>query len=163
MTANQHINLYFFLLVPFSQLLVSWSLRSLTLPRLAAIFFITIFGIACDYIFVTFELIGFGESGVPFWLVCLWIWFASTFFDCYRWMQKMNTGWIVSIGAVFGPFAYWAASWISEVTIHSPIIFSLASATFWGVLFLAIFKFDRSMISLKESQNLTLAQSDSSR
>ena len=84
-------------------------------------------------------------------------------FDCYRWMQKMNTGWIISIGAVFGPFAYWAASWISEVTILSPVVFTLASGIFWGSLFLAIFKFDRSMVSLKYSQSLTLAQSDSSR
>ena len=69
----------------------------------------------------------------------------------------MNAGWIVSIGAVFGPFAYWAASWISEVTIITPLIFTLASAVFWGALFLAIFKFDRSMADFSKSQELSLS------
>jgi len=113
------------------------------------VFFIVVIGTLADFVFSYFQLIKFDAyGGVPLWLICLWCWFAVTFFDCYKWMNKLNLLLVSAIGAIFGPIAYWGASFLSEVEILAPISFSIFSGIFWGLLFFLIIKADRHFSSV---------------
>lgn len=73
--------------------------------------------------------------GLPIWLICLWLLFATTFHHSLRWLA--NHLWLAAIfAALFGPFSYWAGSQLSTADIGLPIISSLLIiAAGWGLLF----------------------------
>jgi hypothetical protein len=103
---------------------------------------IALIGIIADYLMMYFELIQFNfEQIFPVWLMILWVFFGLTFSAAYRWLIKLHQLFILSIGAIFGPLAYWAASKLSDVEIVSPLMFTAFSSVFWAMLFLSLSKF----------------------
>jgi len=73
--------------------------------------------------------------GLPIWLICLWVLFATTFHHSLRWLASHL--WLAAIfAAVFGPFSYWAGSQMSDANIGLPLISSLLIiAAGWSLLF----------------------------
>jgi len=73
--------------------------------------------------------------GLPIWLICLWLLFATTFHHSLCWLA--NHLWLAAVfAAVFGPISYWAGSQLSSADIGLPIIGSLAIiAAGWSLLF----------------------------
>jgi hypothetical protein len=98
--------------------------------------YLTVVGVTADFLLSWFELIRFTESTyfIPIWLFLMWVLFAITFDQAYQWLANKSF-FAALLGAVFGPAAYWGASKISAVEILSPLIFTVVSAVFWGILF----------------------------
>ena len=106
---------------------------------------IILIGLLVDFLLSSFKLINFGSNAklIPVWLVCLWILFAVTFRDSYRWMCSIKPVTVFIIGGVFGPLAYKGASLLSEVEVLQPSFFYPISALFWGSLFTLLVKHNR--------------------
>ena len=101
---------------------------------------IALFSLGCiaDWILSKLELISFSSDNttMPFWLILMWLLFSATFYRCHSWLN--NKAWLAGLlGSAFGPLAYWAASEMSNVQILSPIVFTLSSAIFWGIIFMS--------------------------
>ena len=73
--------------------------------------------------------------GIPLWLVCLWLLFATTFMHGLFWLNRHL--WLaVVFAAVMGPASYWAGAGLSDASLGAPLITSLAiMAAGWAVLF----------------------------
>ena len=73
--------------------------------------------------------------GIPVWLMCLWLLFATTFMHGLFWMQRYL--WLAVIfAALLGPASYWFGSTLAEASFGLPIAASLAiMAAGWAVLF----------------------------
>ncbi|MDH3389272.1 MAG: DUF2878 domain-containing protein [Gammaproteobacteria bacterium] len=73
--------------------------------------------------------------GIPLWLVCLWLLFATTFMHALFWLNRHI--WLAVIfAAVMGPASYWAGTKLTQAQLGVPIITSLAiMAVGWAVLF----------------------------
>ena len=73
--------------------------------------------------------------GIPFWLVCLWALFATTFMHSLVWLRRYL--WLaVPLGGVFGPLSYWFGANLSDAELRAPVIGSLAiMAGGWALLF----------------------------
>ncbi len=141
-TAHSKIHYSVFLTASLLFLSLNWRLKSISKKQLTAIALMIVIGIFVDFLLASFQLIQFSNSTtLPIWLVCLWIWFGVTFFTCYQWMQKLNLAFVLVIGGIFGPIAYWGASLISSIIILSPIGFTLISGAFWGGLFVTAIKY----------------------
>ena len=73
--------------------------------------------------------------GIPLWLVCLWLLFATTFRHCLLWLSN-RPGLALALAAVFGPASYWAGSQLSDATLAAPLFAALAvMALGWAILF----------------------------
>jgi hypothetical protein len=74
-------------------------------------------------------------AGIPLWLLCLWLLFATTFMHSLLWLRRYL--WLaVPLGGVFGPLSYWIGANLTEVELGSPTIVSLAIMVGgWAVLF----------------------------
>ena len=74
-------------------------------------------------------------AGIPLWLVCLWLLFATTFRHSLLWLRRYL--WLaVPLGGVFGPLSYWFGADLAEVELRAPVFASLAiMAAGWAVLF----------------------------
>jgi len=73
--------------------------------------------------------------GIPLWLVCLWLLFATTFLHSLRWLNRYL--WLALVfAAVLGPASYWSGSELSEASLGVPVLTSLAvMAVGWAALF----------------------------
>jgi len=58
--------------------------------------------------------------GIPIWLICLWLLFATTFQHSLRWLQT-KTFLAALFAAVFGPLSYCFGTQISNVKIGEPL------------------------------------------
>ena len=76
-----------------------------------------------------------GATGLPIWLICLWLLFATTFQHSLRWLSHHL--WLAAIlAALFGPTSYWAGSQLSSADIGLPTVSSLLIiAAGWSLLF----------------------------
>ena len=74
-------------------------------------------------------------GGIPLWLVCLWLLFATTFMHALFWMR--NFLWLaVPLAAVFGPASYWVGASLSDAALSEPVLIPLAiMAAGWALLF----------------------------
>ena len=74
-------------------------------------------------------------AGIPLWLVCLWILFATTFMHSLLWLQRYL--WLAAVlAAVLGPLSYWLGSNLTEAELRAPLLASLAvMASGWALLF----------------------------
>jgi len=74
-------------------------------------------------------------AGIPAWLVCLWILFATTFMHALSWLSRYLWLALVS-GAVLGPASYWLGSELNDAYLGTPVLTSmLVMALGWGTLF----------------------------
>ena len=73
--------------------------------------------------------------GIPIWLVCLWLLFATTFLHCLKWLSEKI--WMAALAAaVFGPASYWLGANLSDASLGQPVWMSLSvMAVGWAVLF----------------------------
>lgn len=73
--------------------------------------------------------------GIPIWLMCLWLLFATTFMHGLFWMKRYL--WLAVIfAALLGPASYWFGSTLADASFGLPLATSLAiMAAGWAVLF----------------------------
>ncbi|UCH39769.1 MAG: DUF2878 domain-containing protein [Gammaproteobacteria bacterium] len=73
--------------------------------------------------------------GIPLWLLCLWLLFATTFMHALFWLHRYL--WLAAVfAAVLGPASYWFGTHLTEARLDPPIIASLGvMAVGWAVLF----------------------------
>ncbi|MFA9419349.1 MAG: DUF2878 domain-containing protein [Gammaproteobacteria bacterium] len=76
-----------------------------------------------------------GLPGIPIWLICLWVLFATTFMHALSWLSRYL--WIAAVfAAVLGPASYWIGSELSDAYFGTPILTSLVvMAAGWSTLF----------------------------
>ena len=99
---------------------------------------VAVIGSLWDIAMANTGVISYGDAtllGIPPWLVCLWLLFATTFMHGLFWLKRYL--WLAVIfAAVMGPASYWAGTNLTEARLGVPIITSLAiMATGWAVLF----------------------------
>ncbi len=73
--------------------------------------------------------------GIPVWLVCLWLLFATTFLHALCWLNRYL--WLALVLAtVLGPASYWLGSELSPASLGTPVLTSLMVMAFgWAALF----------------------------
>lgn len=74
-------------------------------------------------------------AGLPIWLMCLWLLFATTFQHGLGWLRRYL--WLATLAAaLFGPMSYWLGANLTEASIATPVPTSLAiMAMAWALLF----------------------------
>ena len=88
---------------------------------------ITILGLLWDGLMSWTGVLIFEPSSsifIPLWLICLWALFASTLSHALAWLRQRL---LISaiLGAIFGPFSYWAGTRLSATELGSPLQQSL--------------------------------------
>jgi hypothetical protein len=73
--------------------------------------------------------------GIPVWLFCLWLLFATTFMHGLFWMHRYL--WLAALfAAVLGPASYWLGTSLTDASLGLPILTSLAiMGAGWALLF----------------------------
>ncbi|MFT5659129.1 MAG: hypothetical protein ACI9KN_002412 [Gammaproteobacteria bacterium] len=99
---------------------------------------VTVVGCLWDILMVQSGMILYAESGlfgIPVWLVCIWILFATTFMHGLAWLNRYL--WLAGLlAAGFGPLSYWFGVELSDASFGTPVLTSLlVVATGWSVLF----------------------------
>lgn len=99
---------------------------------------IVLVGCSWDLWMVQAQFLAFSNAGVfgiPLWLICLWVLFATTFQHCLRWLQTRY--FLAAIfAAVFGPLSYWFGTQISNAKMGEPLWLSIVVLSVgWAVLF----------------------------
>lgn len=69
----------------------------------------------------------------PYWIVGMWMLFATTLNVTFRWLHT-RTWLAVVMGAVFGPMSYWAGSAAGAVLLIQPTIVFIALSASWALL-----------------------------
>ena len=74
-------------------------------------------------------------AGIPPWLVCLWVLFATTFMHSLRWLRSFP--WLAAVlAATLGPASYWFGANIADAELRTPLWGSLGfMAMGWALLF----------------------------
>ena len=95
-------------------------------------------GCLWDWTMVMVGVIHYGEAGsfgIPIWLVCLWLLFATTFMHCLLWLRRYLRL-VPVVAAVLGPATYWAGTALTDAELAAPLYQSLGvMALGWAVLF----------------------------
>lgn len=99
---------------------------------------VTMVGVSWDSLLVFSGLISYPDAswlGLPVWMVCLWILFATTFMHSLSWLAGYL--WLAAgFAAVFGPMSYWAGVELTDASFGASISSSiLAIAIGWMILF----------------------------
>jgi hypothetical protein len=99
---------------------------------------VTVIGCLWDVLMVQSGMINYAEPGIlgiPVWLICIWILFATTFMHGLAWLNRFL--WISALlAAVLGPASYWFGTELSAAYFGTPILKSLFfMAAGWSVLF----------------------------
>lgn len=110
-----------------------WHLRTAARPAAEAGFLAlaAILGFALDSALVQagrlrFEVGLFGADLAPYWMVTLWVLFASTMNVSLRWL-KTRLLVAAALGAVGGPLAYWAGARLGAAQLLEPLWLSLGA------------------------------------
>ena len=99
---------------------------------------VAIIGCLWDISMDFFGVLDFGETspiGIPVWLVCLWLLFATTFMHGLFWLSRQL--WLAVIfAAVLGPMTYWLGTSLTNAQLGLPVLTSLIVMAFgWAMLF----------------------------
>lgn len=98
---------------------------------------VTLAGGAGDAVLQQFAILNFPDATpfIPLWLVCLWLLFASTLSHALSWLQT-RLYLASAMGAVAGPFSYYAGAQLSPAFLGQPLALSLLClGVFWAVFF----------------------------
>jgi hypothetical protein len=69
----------------------------------------------------------------PYWIVALWMLFATTLNVSLRWLRRMPVA-AALLGAVGGPVAYWGGARLGGMQFAEPVAASIALAAGWAVI-----------------------------
>jgi hypothetical protein len=69
----------------------------------------------------------------PYWLVAMWMLFATTLNVSLRWLRRFPLA-AIALGAAGGPLAYWAGARLGAMTFVAPVAATVALAAGWAVL-----------------------------
>jgi hypothetical protein len=69
----------------------------------------------------------------PYWLVAMWMLFATTLNVSLRWLRRFPLA-AVALGAIGGPLAYWAGARLGAMQFLVPVAATVALAAGWAVL-----------------------------
>ena len=99
---------------------------------------VTVVGSLWDILMALSGMVYYANSsllGIPVWLICLWILFATTFMHALSWLSRYL--WIAAgLATVLGPASYWFGSELSDAYLGTPILTSLVvMAVGWSTLF----------------------------
>ena len=99
---------------------------------------VVLVGCLWDATLVQGGVIDYGTAsiiGIPLWLVCLWMIFATTFMHSLLWLRRFP--WLAALlAAAFGPASYWIGTNLTEAELATPLYLSLAiMAAGWALLF----------------------------
>ncbi len=72
----------------------------------------------------------FHQHFAPYWMVAMWMLFATTFNISLRWL-KPRLGLAALLGAVAGPLAYYGGAKLGGVSLDNPLASLLAVAGVW--------------------------------
>lgn len=73
----------------------------------------------------------------PYWIIAMWMLFATTFNMSFRWLQSRMLL-AVALGSAFGPISYYFGEKIGAVTLHDFSASMIALAVAWGALMPAL-------------------------
>jgi hypothetical protein len=117
------------LLVTVAHLWMRREPRELKLIGVAAIM-----GLVLDSALAATAQVRFASAGdlpiAPFWMLALWIAFATTLNHSLRWLMRRPVVAAVA-GAVFGPLAYLAGAKLGALTLPSPVVVLPLLAAAW--------------------------------
>ena len=99
---------------------------------------VTVIGSLWDMLMALSGMVYYADSGflgIPVWLICLWVLFATTFMHALSWLSRY-----LSVAAVFaavlGPASYWIGSELNDAYLGTPVLTSLlVMAVGWATLF----------------------------
>lgn len=86
----------------------------------------------------------------PYWIVAMWILFATTLNSGMRWLRR-STAIAAVAGAIGGPLAFFAGASIGAVELASPVIALISIGIGWAVMLPFLVKL---AIRLDDSQRL---------
>lgn len=69
----------------------------------------------------------------PYWIVAMWLLFATTLNASMRWLRR-HIGVAIAAGAIGGPLAFWAGASAGAVTFPTPVISLVAIGAGWALL-----------------------------
>lgn len=69
----------------------------------------------------------------PYWIIAMWMLFATTFNISFRWLQSRMLL-AVALGAIFGPLSYYFGEKFGAVTLYDFPAAMVALAVAWGAL-----------------------------
>jgi len=99
---------------------------------------VVVVGCLWDMLMAQTGVIQYGDTlvlGIPLWLVCLWVLFATTFMHGLFWMNR-HLLLAVIFAAVLGPASYWLGSNLTDAELGLPLMTSmLIMAIGWALLF----------------------------
>ena len=77
---------------------------------------------------------GMFVSGMaPYWILAMWMLFATTLNVSFRWLQQ-RLGLAALLGAVFGPLSYYAGASAGAVILHQPAAAFTGLSIAWAIL-----------------------------
>ena len=99
---------------------------------------VAVVGCLWDVLMVQTGVISYSDPtllGIPIWLVCLWLLFATTFMHALFWMNR-HLPLAMVFAAVMGPASYWLGSNLTDAELGPPLLTSLlVMAVGWALLF----------------------------
>lgn len=82
------------------------------------------------------------QGFAPYWIVAMWILFATTLNIAFRWLrEKMLLATL--LGAIFGPLSYYAGASAGAVVLVQPVYALIALSLAWAVLMPALLALGR--------------------
>jgi len=107
--------------------------------ELQLILFSGLAGAVCDSVLVATGWLTYPSgtliSGLaPYWIVAMWMLFATTFNVTFRRLQS-NLALAAVLGAIFGPLSFYFGAKTGAVTINNPPAAFLALSVVWAVMF----------------------------
>jgi hypothetical protein len=98
----------------------------------------------------------------PYWIVAMWLLFATTLNVSMRWLRR-HVGIAIAAGAIGGPLAFWAGASAGAVSFAEPLISLIAIGAGWAMLLpllvsLAV-RFERSIEADRSGQLVEEGQS----
>ncbi len=120
---------------------------------------VALIGVVFDSVLTYFSILSFTSSTfiIPFWLVLLWLLFASTLSVSMKWLMSRPLLAFIA-GCIFGPAAYWGGEQFGALFI-APTYGIFVLAFIWGSLMFAF----SVLYQLQPNDRLSFSRSSISR
>lgn len=115
-----------------------------------------VIGAVIDSALLHLELIAFKAPGPvvlisPPWMLLLWMLLMTTINHSMAWLKSRP--WLAcALGAISGPFCYFAGARLGAATIPSPVEFALIMAAIWAVVMPLLFRLAGSASAAADEQ-----------